>query len=943
MSGSSDSQLIVCQSCQAKLRVPKSALGPGLSRPCPRCQTLISLDPGNLNASSTPPPPATSQTPPVAPVPSPVAPVPQPPLPPLPPVPSRSFRQILASPKVLIGMAVLLLTAAIGIASLFLWQSKPSRDVEELGHNEPPEARPEGGHVEGQKKPGVRRNRGPLPKDVQTLAELVSIDYVEGLQLESLTAELVSQKLEQRAELKRIADKNTGEITTVARGALNAIAHLERIYTTLVPNDLEAIPLAILSNIFVQARMERDLSNYVEQSQALAPNLISWFESHGDETLARGDIKCTFQGDRVKLTNNSDQDLSQSLVQLDFDQIWGDKSSATMFIPNWKQGTSATIPGQRAAAATATALKIRIIGWNARSDSIQFTLTERIHDACESVYDQALSQLNKKSLNAAKQSAERLNALLKKYPDSGLQRRLEKLLGELDQAYAANARNAVRSGDFFIGTWTFQARDRQTPYTGPLGIYVHKSHDAQGSGPIEGLLFDPITCRAVKSFSGTYDRMQADVRVTSRLKSGLEMPVSRRPATSNALRQGDHRDFGFSVTESGLVGNDSVGDRFTLNRVALSSEQIQRLRRAVSKSEGDESLEIPASIKGATIETPIPVTTTGVLPTFKRPAARFHLQASPGKVGDMPGADDGNPAALWFSNDGKYVCYSSRGSQGIVFVWDASNGKRVSARPMFPAENAPRVNVALSPVGTRLAFMLNDRLTFIDMASGKGTREAKLGAGGCLAWSPTGKSLVVGDATTGRVCVVEPSGKVTNSIEFRKPVQAVSFNQSETSITVAMGTESRAWGQIDGVDLGELTEHEFPVMRLGYHSENDQILSLDGEDLTQRDIGVWNHVTGKQIARRQVGFCVKAHDVSRDWRRLICIETDGALVSYDLATGEEEAFFSKAVAASAPTLVALSPCGSLAAVLNTPDRRIALWKLPPMAVSGIADEPEPKK
>ncbi len=344
-----------------------------------------------------------------------------------------------------------------------------------------------------------------------------------------------------------------------------------------------------------------------------------------------------------------------------------------------------------------------------------------------------------------------------------------------------------------------------------------------------------------------------------------------------------------------------------------------------------------------------PSITAESLPQCTNVVPKFYTRSTPGKVFDLSGADNVNVAAVWFSNDGKYVFFASRGTSGDVYVWEVHNGKRVSVQSMFASESGPRITLSQAPTGTKLAYMLYDRLSFVDLESGKRTAELEIGAGGegdggCIAWAPTGKKVVVGDRRSGRVCVVESTGEISSVYELGKGVHSVAFNGDESKICFASGYESRVWNftkKDDSVAVCDI--HDSPVLRISHHSNPEWMMSLAGDEATPVEIAVWDTASGKTVARRRYGVGMRCSTMSKDWRRLACVESGGALVTYDTATGTEECRFENAVSAKDEPLVALSPCGTLAAILNTSSESVSLWKLPAMPAEEVPTSPDSGK
>ena len=197
------------------------------------------------------------------------------------------------------------------------------------------------------------------------------------------------------------------------------------------------------------------------------------------------------------------------------------------------------------------------------------------------------------------------------------------------------------------------------------------------------------------------------------------------------------------------------------------------------------------------------------------------------------------PSAFSLSPDGKRIAYGT--SQGIFFVPTAGGRARLVYR--WPATRSPywwRQELAFSPAGRLLAFMLGDTLGFLD------TRtlhvRTVLDGGHDIAWSPDARSLLLvqggessdGDSiTTGDVQSVTPSGHIRTVVSGSKPYGGQIVSAAWT--TAAPGVRYRQPQPVDGVFAGG------PVQELVADSGRVAFVGCGG-------VSVWTPATEAVVA-----------------------------------------------------------------------------------------------
>lgn len=202
-----------------------------------------------------------------------------------------------------------------------------------------------------------------------------------------------------------------------------------------------------------------------------------------------------------------------------------------------------------------------------------------------------------------------------------------------------------------------------------------------------------------------------------------------------------------------------------------------------------------------------------------------------------PGFD---PSAA-FSTDGRSILYTAAG--GEAWLWDPAINSVRQLAPDLPAIQA----AAFSPDGTRIAVVGN-RLGRILDASGTKLSEWQTRAGyvTSIAFSPSGRLLVVGEANGGALVWDIASDDIVGEYDVSASVNAVAFSPDSTRVATAESDGAvRIWAATSGAVLQTLAGHSASVLSLAFSPDGRMLASASSD----REVILWNLSSEKPVMR----------------------------------------------------------------------------------------------
>lgn len=276
----------------------------------------------------------------------------------------------------------------------------------------------------------------PLPADVRRLAELSSIDFTEDVSLEEASVgDIVKTFLDEKelaAELDGIAERNPGNLADAARSLKLASQHLFKIYAYLKAEDLEALPIALLSQVFAQAQFQNDIRAYQRKSQEQAAVIATWLRSQSREITVP--VTCEIRRDRIVVTNQSPLDLTDCVLVVGYTGLWDEQiPKVYSYSSRWKSQASTEIwCGEIHNFQTATQIQVEVLTYRGRSAVKTFELPQRVEAACLAVCDAARKLVLADDFSEAESLVTKVSSLEQSRSYPVVQERITQLRGMLE-------------------------------------------------------------------------------------------------------------------------------------------------------------------------------------------------------------------------------------------------------------------------------------------------------------------------------------------------------------------------------------------------------------------------------------------------------------------------------------------------------------------------------
>lgn len=227
--------------------------------------------------------------------------------------------------------------------------------------------------------------------------------------------------------------------------------------------------------------------------------------------------------------------------------------------------------------------------------------------------------------------------------------------------------------------------------------------------------------------------------------------------------------------------------------------------------------------------------------------------------------------ALAFSPDGRTLAVGGRNHW--VHLCDVRSGKELRR---FDGQGRIQ-SVAFSPDGTMLASATTgDRVHVWEIATGEEARpfRGKDLHGGCVAFSPDGRLLAIGQALPvvkpDTICVCEvATGEVVRGISmsgnprFPGIVHSLCFSPDGRALAAAGGPVVKAWGLASGELLGKFEGYQGAVYRICF-SPDGNYLAAGGSDKT---VIIWG-VPGRMNPEKIPSATLTPEEQDRLWRNL---------------------------------------------------------------------------
>lgn len=244
-----------------------------------------------------------------------------------------------------------------------------------------------------------------------------------------------------------------------------------------------------------------------------------------------------------------------------------------------------------------------------------------------------------------------------------------------------------------------------------------------------------------------------------------------------------------------------------------------------------------------------------------------------------------------------------------LILWDLTNGKELHRIQLEKAEQGRGVSgavtcVTFSPDGKVLAVVCNGHARFLDPATGKEARLVKFGGGdtGCqgLVFAPDGKSVALFGGDNEVQLWQLTDGKQLDSFEcYQGAAGAVAFSPDGKLLAAGDASSIRLWDRASRKQLGKFRRHNGNVTALAFAPDSKHLAS-GGEDQTIR---LWEVEGGKEVRRFGHPFTRPATQhfladynltnatvaFTPDGKTLLSsIRSDCLVRAWDVATGKEQ-------------------------------------------------------
>jgi len=230
--------------------------------------------------------------------------------------------------------------------------------------------------------------------DFRTLAEYATIDANRGAYLSSTNfVEFMDDRVDEQTEvakLRTIANRNQGDLQRAAQLLADATPLLYRVYFSLEAENLQALPLQLLSQVFANAQLRRDLALYEANAQQAAALLHRWALERANQSGPQMVTHASINGSEIHVHSQTNGSLKDCLVKIEFSDFLENSSEVYLYTPDWVLSTPLEIwSGLRHSFTEVTDFSVSIATPSATYESSRFVLTDRIESACQAVCERA--------------------------------------------------------------------------------------------------------------------------------------------------------------------------------------------------------------------------------------------------------------------------------------------------------------------------------------------------------------------------------------------------------------------------------------------------------------------------------------------------------------------------------------------------------------------------
>ena len=244
----------------------------------------------------------------------------------------------------------------------------------------------------------------------------------------------------------------------------------------------------------------------------------------------------------------------------------------------------------------------------------------------------------------------------------------------------------------------------------------------------------------------------------------------------------------------------------------------------------------------------------------------------------QPMVHEGIVNSAVISPDGKTILTSS--GDTTVRLWDALTRKQI--RPPMQSDGSNRS--VFSPDGKLFAVVSFQMIQIFDTDNGKSVGQIqKTGAGSALAFSPDGKTILVGDFVhrIAQLWDVATRTKIGEPMPHQNMISSVAFSpDGKTVLTGSKDRTARQWDASTGEPIGPPLEHTRQVSEVAFSPDGDNFLTacFDGT------VRLWNAATSKPVAAPMVFHKpVSSAAFSNDGKSVVVGLKDGAILHADVA------------------------------------------------------------